>query len=313
LKKIIFSLVLLSVFAKDSLAQTAFHKEKTDKKLQKKLENLTKNFRGEIGLFVYHLASKKTAAIYADTLFPTASLIKVPILVALCDKINRGELRLDSMLLFRDSLRYTAEHDILHGLKDMAKISLGEVLMLSITVSDNTAALWCQQLAGTGVAVNKWLANNGFQQTRVNSRTPGREQNRQQYGWGQTTPREMAELFVKIRTGQVINAMTSEHIYRFLTRIYWDGESLSQIPPYILTASKQGAVNASRSEVVLVHAPHGDYVFCVITKNQQDQTWDFDNEGFALLRNISKTLWQHFEPKSKWKTPANVKQKNWYK
>jgi beta-lactamase class A len=87
-------------------------------------------------------------------------------------------------------------------------------------------------------------------------------------------------------------------------RIYWDGEALSSIPPSIATISKQGAINASRSEVVLVHAPHGDYVFCIITKNQKDQSWKHDNQGFALLRDISKILWDYFEPQQPY-SPAS--------
>ena len=172
-----------------------------------------------------------------------------------------------------------------------------------ITTSDNTASLWCQQLAGTGASINQWLENNGFKQTRVNSRTPGRESSRSKYGWGQTTPREMSELVVKIREGKVISPRASERIYRNLIRIYWDRESLSQIPPYVQVASKTGSLDQSKSEVVLVNAPHGDYVFCVITKNQEDQRWVRDNEGSTLLRNVSKTLWQYFEPDSKW-SPA---------
>lgn len=30
-------------------------------------------------------------------------------------------------------------------------------------------------------------------------------------------------------------------------RIYWDGEALSRIPPYVQAASKQGALDRSRS------------------------------------------------------------------
>jgi beta-lactamase class A len=58
--------------------------------------------------------------------------------------------------------------------------------------------------------------------------------------------------------------------------------------------------------VVLVHAPSGDYVFCVITKNQQDESWEANNEGFVLLRKISRILWQHFEPNSDWSPAAGV-------
>ena len=99
---------------------------------------------------------------------------------------------------------------------------------------------------------------------------------------------------------QPVSPAASEEMYRILTRIYWNDEALSQLPPTVQAASKQGAVNQSRSEVVLVNAPHGDYFFAVITKNQEDTSWDDDNEGFVLLRDVSRLLWQHFEPDSDW-------------
>jgi beta-lactamase class A len=51
---------------------------------------------------------------------------------------------------------------------------------------------------------------------------------------------------------------------------------------------------------VLVNAPSGDYVFCVITKNQEDQRWKDDNEGTVLIRKVSKLLWDHFNPGHEW-------------
>ena len=85
-------------------------------------------------------------------------------------------------------------------------------------------------------------------------------------------------------------------MYRFLTRSYWTGYALSGIPPWVQAASKQGAVRRSRSEVVLVNAPSGDYVFCVITKNQEDESWDAPNEGWELIRKVSEQIWNYFEP-----------------
>jgi beta-lactamase class A len=115
---------------------------------------------------------------------------------------------------------------------------------------------------------------------------------------------------VKIREGKIVSPRASERIYRNLIRIYYDTEALSQIPPYMQAASKQGAVDESRSEVVLVNAPHGDYVFCVITKNQQDKSWTSKNEGYVLLRNISRLLWNYFEPDSQWKPSPGIEE--WY-
>lgn len=277
--------------------------------LESKIKNRVEGFRGDVGVFVKNLKTGEEVAINADSLFPTASMIKIPITIGIFDKIEKGELTYDSVLTYRDSLLYAGE-DILGSFKDGEKIALSKVLMLMITTSDNTASLWCQHLAGTGTTINAWLDDNGFANTRVNSRTEGRQENWKQYGWGQTTPREMAELMMRIHEGNIISKRASERIYRNLTRIYWDSETLSQIPPYVQAASKQGAVNRSRSEVVLVNAPHGDYVFCVITKNQEDQSWTPDNEGYVLLRDISAMLWKHYEPDSDWKPAAGIS--DWY-
>ena len=103
-----------------------------------------------------------------------------------------------------------------------------------------------------------------------------------------------------IREGTAVSRSASEEMYRVLTRSYWNDESLSELPPWVQAASKQGAVSDSRSEAVLVNAPHGDYVFTVITNHQEDTGWDYDNEGFVLLRNVSRMLWEYFEPESAW-------------
>ena len=57
--------------------------------------------------------------------------------------------------------------------------------------------------------------------------------------------------------------------------------------------AKNGAVNRSRSETVLVNAPGGDYVFTIATKNQEDTGWD-SNEGWDLIRDLSALFWETF-------------------
>ncbi len=283
-------------------------KEKRDNKLQKLVEERIAPFRGEAGAYVRHLSSGKAAMVREDELFPTASMIKVAIMLAIFDKIERGDLS------YHQELKYTGEYtyqgmndDILSRFQVGQTIRLSKLIMLMITISDNSASIWLQQLAGGGGRINEVLESYGFQAYRMNSRTTGREDAYAQYGWGQTSPREICRMLTLIREGKAVSPAASEEMYRVLTRIYWSGEALSSIPPYVQTASKQGAVNRSRSEVVLVNAPHGDYVFSVISRNQQDESWGNDNEGFVLLRDLSRIFWDYFEPKSRWR-PA---QKSW--
>jgi beta-lactamase class A len=276
---------------------------RSEEELRGQLLRKVEEFNGEAGIYVHHLSKKTTIGINEDELFPTASMIKVPILIKVFDKIERDELRMDSLLFYyADSIHYPWKgDDAISRFNEGEDITISKLLTHMITFSDNHASLWLQDLAGTGTEINRWLDEAGFESTRVNSRTPGREKDYEKYGWGQTTPREMAELLIMIRKGEAVSEAASEEMYRHLTRTYWDDEALSQIPPTIQVASKQGAVSQSRSEVVLVNAPHGDYVFCVITNNQADTSWAFNNEGFCLIREVSNVIWNFFEPDYPWR------------
>ena len=276
--------------------------QRTDKKLQQQLEALVKDFKGDIGVYVKDLRSDKVVQINADTVFPTASIVKVPILVGIMDKINRGELSYQQPLTYRDSLLY-AGVDILGSFKQDEKIAMSKVMMLMLTTSDNTASLWLQSLAGTGTRINELMDSLGLKHTRVNSRTPGREAIRLQYGWGQSTPKEMATLFEKIYKGEVVSPAASDKMLRLLSRNYYDEVAISQLPPNALVYSKNGAVNQTRNEVLLVKGHKAEYVFCVMTKNNKDESWENNNEAWELTRKISRLLWERYEPKNDW-TPA---------
>ncbi len=274
--------------------------QKTDKKLQAKIEEAIKGFKGDMGVYVKDLHRGKIVSINADTVFPTASIVKVPILIGVMDKIQKGELTYDSALVYKDSLLYEGE-DILGSFKNNEKVLLKKVMMLMLTTSDNTASLWLQSIAGKGTRINEILDSLGLIYTRVNSRTPGRENNRSQFGWGQTTPKEMGTLFEKIYRNEIFSAAACDRMMRSLGRNYWDvDEAISQIPPYVEVFSKNGCVNASRSEVLLVNAPHNPYIFCIFTKNNKDMQWTHANEAWAMARKISLMLWRYFEPKDNW-------------
>ncbi|HYW36100.1 MAG TPA: serine hydrolase, partial [Balneolaceae bacterium] len=277
------------------VTQRSFCQNSVDQNLQQKLKSLLNSFHGTAGVYVRNLQTGQEAGVNADTIFPTASIVKIPIVIGIFNKIKQGKLSYHQSLIYRDSMAHGGS-GLMQFFKDSTKTDLSRVVTLMLARSDNTAALWCQRLAGGGKTINKWLASHGFKYTRVNSRTPGRSQNWQKYGWGQTTPREMANLLVMIRQGKAVSSAASQRIYRDLTRTYWDDYALSQIPPYVQVASKQGMISSSHSEAVLVNAPHGDYVFYFATKNDKDQRWKPDNEAWELDRKVSALLWHYFEP-----------------
>jgi beta-lactamase class A len=284
-KILLLTLLVLPFFA---------NSQKTDKKLQSKVEEAIAGFNGDIGIYIKSLRTGRIVAINADSVFPTASIVKVPILLGLMQKINSGELNYDSTLVYKDSLLYEGS-DILGSFKSDEKILLKKVMMLMLTTSDNTASLWLQSIAGKGTRINEILDSIGLKNTRVNSRTPGRENNRTIYGWGQTTPAEMGTIFEKIYHNEIFSATACERMMRCLGRNYWDeDEAISQVPPTVEVFSKNGCVNASRSEVLLVNTPNNPYIFCIFTKNNKDTSWKHENEAWTMARKLSAMLWSYF-------------------
>jgi beta-lactamase class A len=302
------ALLLLAIAGAAPLAaQPHAPAPRTDPALAATLDSLAHGFRGRVGIYVRHLPSGAGYQRDADSVFPTASLIKIPLLLTLYDQVERGAHDLQSRLPYPDTLtyRWTEATDVVGYMAPGDTLPLRELAFLMLTVSDNHASLWIQALLGGGTEVNRWLEANGYRETRVNSRTPGREEARSRHGWGQTTPREIAEALVSIREGRAVSASASEAMYRMLSGSYWNAEALSQVPPTVQAASKQGFVDRSRSEVLLVNSPGGDYVLAVVTAEQEDTSHTAENEGHRLIRAVSRAVYERYNPGDEWRPAPN--------
>jgi beta-lactamase class A len=273
--------------------------QKTNRQLQQQIESLLKGFQGTAGIYVHDLEKNRIAYYQADTLFPTASVVKIPIMIGIMNKIQHKELSFHQEMIYKDTLNYDPGEDVLAAFKPDQKILLSKLMLLSISLSDNNASLMLQGMAGGGTRINQLLDSLGYKYTRVNSRTPGREQDRELYGWGQTTPREMARIMEDIETGKVLSSQSSDRMLRTLGRQYWDEVAISQIPPNIFVASKSGAVDECRNEVLYVNAPH-PYIFSIFTKNNTDQSWEYNNAAWVLTRKLSALLFKYFNPDVKY-------------
>lgn len=288
MRKIIFSCALL-MLSLGSFAQ----KRNSDKKLEKQIKQLIQGFEGDVGIYVHNLKKNKEVNIQADSLFPTASVVKIPILVGVFDKIEKGQLQLDQELIYRETQKYGGS-GLMQFFKDSTRVDLRTLVGLMLSYSDNVTSIWNQKLAGGGIEINKLMDDLHLPNTRVNSKTEGRKADWEKFGWGQTTPKEMADLLTMIRQGKVISAKSSDRMYRFLCRMFYDERGLSQIPATVQAASKTGSLDDIRTEVMLVNAPKGDYVFSIFTKNNKDQSWDKTNAAEVLTRKLSKLLWDYY-------------------
>ncbi len=76
--------------------------QKIDKHLQNEISGTIEGFHGNAGVYVYDLKKNRIAAINADTIYPTASIVKIPILIGAMHKIYNGELKYHQVMTYTD-------------------------------------------------------------------------------------------------------------------------------------------------------------------------------------------------------------------
>ena len=117
--------------------------------LQARVDADIRAFAGVMGVAAIDLANGETIAVNADTRFPTASLIKVPVMVEVFHQIAAGKLRRDTTVTLRDRDKAGDEPVVLNQLRAGLVVSVGDLLALMTAFSDNTATNLLIGLVGT--------------------------------------------------------------------------------------------------------------------------------------------------------------------
>jgi beta-lactamase class A len=179
-----------------------------------------------------------------------------------------------------------------------------------MTASDNTGTNMLVEWVGGLDVVNSWLESKGFKSTRmlatIGSRKIWNKELREIWGLGMTTPNEMRNLAELIVTGKAGSTTATDEMLRILGHQYFDGGIASQVPPTVWVGSKSGSVNRSRSDVAIVGSPSGIYILSVYTKDNINTAWDSSNEAEKRIRNVSRLVWKHFNPKVPFEQPKGA-------
>jgi len=261
------------------------------------LEQTLQDFEGTFGLCVQPLeeGAFPTLEWNADEPFPAASTIKVPILIAALQQVERGVLELGK--------RYPLEEGdavggagVLHELEPGLKLSLQDYLTLMIVVSDNTATNKTIEIVGQD-AVNALL--EGYPSTELvgQLQLPFEKQNeRQRRGErNRTSPRDLTRLMNALNGGFLLNPdMTALALNILERQQYKDmvGRSLPRDEHGELTVrvcSKSGEILGTRNDVALVYGPV-PYAIALMTKGGRDPREHPENSMVLLGARVSRLV-----------------------
>jgi beta-lactamase class A len=258
------------------------------------LERRIARHQGTAGMAVIDLRTDDTLAIAGDEPFPSASLIKVPLLVEVMAQVERGRLRLDDPIVLLEIDKQPGS-GVLHLLDAPHHLTVRDAAALMIALSDNTATNLLIDKVGIR-PVNERMDSLGLPRTTLHSKTFLRStsiamDSSAVWGLGVTTPLEMTRLLAMIRREEVVSPEASRTMLSLLEDQFY-GSGLPRYLPPGSVAHKTGDLDASRHDCGVVITDDAEYAICVMTKENQDTSWAIDNEAHVLIAEIARTVHQ---------------------
>ncbi len=162
---------------------------------------------GEVGVFIRHLKTGEQFAWRADTVQPTASLIKLPVMETAYRMADRGELDLSKQLTRTDADKVPGSGILTDHFTPGLMLPVSDTIRLMIRYSDNTATNLVVDQVGLPTTAAT-MESLGFPHTRLNSKvyrgdTSISPEQSKLYGLGSSTAREMVDLLEQIHAGTV--------------------------------------------------------------------------------------------------------------
>jgi len=231
--------------------------------LQSTIQRSLRDFQGEIGFIIKDLQSGRVIAHDPDQRFPSASMVKIPIMAACFKAAEDGRFSLqDAMTLERrDKVRGSG---LLRASPSGTPVTVEKLIDLMITDSDNTAANMLIDLLGFDY-LSQAFKDLGLDQTNMarkmmdfRSRANGVE--------NYTTPREMAAILEAMYRRTCVSPTASEKCLECLKKQKVNDRIPRYLPRSVIVAHKTGLENKVCHDAGILFTGKGDVLVAVFTE-----------------------------------------------
>ena len=281
--------------------------------LQARLEEAIHAFPGVMGIAVKNLDTGESLSVNGGMRFPTASLIKVAVMVEVFHQIAEGKLRRDRTVTLTDADKAgdeTVPSNVLHA---GVTLTVSDLLRLMIAWSDNTATNLLVRLVGTA-NVDRRLESYGiaemklFRPTFRDGKADVFPELEREFGLGMTTPNDAARLFELIADGKVVSRTACDEMIAILA-LQQDRAMIPRSLPLesdnLLVANKTGWDEEKlpdpsgfkgdvRNDAAYVKGPKARYVIAICARRIQDKRSSVDNQTLVTGAALSRLVYDAF-------------------
>lgn len=298
-----FSWVLAVLFALSSpLALAADSPDSSSKSpsLAERIEPLIKAHKGKVGVALKNLKTGETYDYNADEPMPTASLIKFPVMIEAYRQAAEGKVDLNSQVTLRKEDKVPGSGILTPHFSEGASFPLRDAIRLMITYSDNTATNLVVDAIGLG-STAETMEKLGYPNTKIHAKVYRRDtsvfpERSKQFGLGSTTANEMVRLFDDLNAKRLVDEKACDAMREHLLTCDDKLKFPRYLPSGTKIAFKTGSVDASRTCAGIIECKEGPIALCVLTSENEDESWTNNNAGDILCAKIAKQVYDYFTP-----------------
>ncbi len=253
--------------------------------LKTKIESLAKEYPElEPRVFLVDLDTKGFVSMSGQNKIASASTIKLPILVAFLQDLDRGKVRLEEQLTMTKNLVAGGSGDMQHQ-PPGTKFTALETAEKMITISDNTATNMLIDRLGGMAVLNKSFQAMGLTQTELNNPLPDLT------GTNTTSPQDLGNLLIKIDNGRLLSLRSRDRLLHIMGNVEKDTLLPHGLESGALIAHKTGDIKSVLADVGTIDMPNGKrYIASILVKRPDNspQAQDF-------IQKASEITYQYFK------------------
>ncbi|HYM15414.1 MAG TPA: serine hydrolase [Dehalococcoidia bacterium] len=235
-----------------------------------------------------------------DAVMPTASLIKVPVLVALYQSVADGRVSLG------DPVTYGPEHrclgsGVLSRLDFGVRLSVRDAAVLMMIISDNSATNICIDLVGLSF-VNDTAERLGLRATRLFRRLGDGSVGLDARKMSVSSAVDIASLMTMIARHECVSPAASEDMLRIMRRsdyrhelsreLPWNEMNMLGDPKEAWVAEKGGSfLNGIRTGGAVFKGPRGSFAMAAFCEGGTGTGTGREAEGNVTLGRLGKAAW----------------------
>ena len=265
------------------------------------LQRIAANYSGKCAYALTDLAASEHLAFNQGEVMPTASLLKVPVLVALYQAIAEGRTGLQDRIQYREDQRCLGSGVLVH-MTPGAEMTVRDAAALMIVISDNIATNMVIDLVGLE-RINKTMSDLGLEKTVLLRRLGDRGIGTDARNMAVSTPEEMSRLLELIARHEAVSPEASEDMLRIMRRQDYRHELSGRLPWNELNrldnhkenwvAEKGGAfLNGVRTSGAIFHSPRATFVLSAFCEGGTGPGTGRDAEGNHTLRELGYAAWK---------------------